>query len=118
MAYVRLHDLDTVKKRLGIDVNGRVQRYFQNECYKYMDKYVPYKKGGLRRDVDLSDNTKIVYNSKYAEYQYYGQREDGTHVVTKYTTAGTGKYWDRRMMSAEGEDLVNKVQKFINRGGK
>lgn len=118
MAYVRIHDLDTVKKRLGIDVNGRVQRYFQNECYKYMDKYVPYREGNLRKNVDLGDPTKIVYNMKYAEYQYYGQRKDGTHVVTNYTTAGTGKYWDRRMMSAEGQDLVNKVQKYINRGGK
>lgn len=118
MGYVKLNNLDTIKERLGINVNGRVQQYLQNTCYRYMDKYVPRKDGNLRRDVDLSDPNKIVYNSKYAEYQYYGQREDGTHVVSNYTTAGTGKYWDRRMMSAEGEDLINKVQKYINRGGK
>ena len=31
---------------------------------------------------------------------------------------GTGPYWDKRMVSAEIQDVVKECQAFINRGGK
>ena len=31
---------------------------------------------------------------------------------------GTGSYWDKRMVSAEIQDVVKECQAFINRGGK
>ena len=31
---------------------------------------------------------------------------------------GTGSYWDKRMVSAEVQDVVKECQAFINRGGK
>ena len=31
---------------------------------------------------------------------------------------GTGPYWDKRMVSAEIQDVVKECQLFINRGGK
>ena len=118
MSYVRLDSLDNIKKKLGIDINGRVQKYLQDTAYRYMDKYVPYKDDNLRRIVVLSDPTKIVYDVEYAEYQYEGQRKDGSHVITNHTTAGTYTHWDKEMMNAEGDDLVKEVQRFVNRGGK
>lgn len=132
----------TIKARLGIEPNGRVQKYFQDTCYRYMDKYVPRDDGNLRRDVDLSDPTKIVYESPYAHYQYEGKlyvMENGkgayyspeygfwskkgvakqpTDIDLVYHTAGTGHHWDERMKSAEMDDVINKVQKYIDRGAK
>ena len=35
----------------------------------------------------------LVWSNVYAGYQWYGMREDGTHVVENYTTPGTGKAW-------------------------
>ena len=105
-----------IKARLGLEPNGRVQKFFQNACYRYMDKYVPMDQGDLRTIVDLSDPNYIVYEMPYARYQYYGMREDGSHVVRNYTTPGTGPYWDKRMVSAEMNDLVKEVQDFV--GGK
>lgn len=107
----------TIKANLGIEPNGKVQRYFTNACYRYMDKYVPKDEGTLRTIVDIQENT-ITYEMPYARYQYYGVREDGTHKVQNYTTSGTGPYWDERMKSAEMTDLVGEVQRYINRGGK
>lgn len=107
----------TIKANLGIEPNGKVQRYFTNACYRYMDKYVPKDEGTLRTEVDIQENT-ITYEMPYARYQYYGVREDGTHKVQNYTTSGTGSYWDERMKSAEMADLVGEVQRYINRGGK
>lgn len=109
---VQLKPVGEIKAKLGLEPNGRVQKYFTNTCYRYMDKYVPMDEGNLRTIVDIQD-TSITYESPYARYQYYGQREDGTHVVENYTTPGTGPYWDRRMVSAEIDDVVKDVQNYM-----
>ena len=112
---IQLKPTSQIKARLGIEPNGRVQKFFTNTCYKHMDKYVPMDQGDLRANVDIQPST-ITYESPYARYQYYGVREDGTHQVQHYTTPGTGPYWDKRMVSAEMQDVVKEVQDYI--GGK
>ena len=114
---VKMKPTSVIKAHLGLDPNGRVQKFFQNTCYKHMDKYVPQDEGNLRTIVDLSNPQYIVYEMPYAKYQYYGMREDGTHVVKNYTTPGTGPYWNKRMVSAEMQDILKEVQDFIKRGG-
>lgn len=111
---VKLQPTSVIKARLGIDPNGRVQKFFTNTCYKHMDKYVPMDNGDLRTVVEIGDNY-IKYEMPYARYQYYGVREDGTHKVQHYTTPGTGTYWDKRMVSAEMQDVVEEVQDYIRR---
>lgn len=112
---VKLKPTSEIKARLGLEPNGRVQKFFTNTCYKHMDKYVPRRDDNLRTIVDIQDDS-ITYESNYARYQYYGMRKDGSHVVKKYTTPGTGSYWDKRMVSAEIQDVVKEVQDYI--GGK
>ena len=112
---VKMQPTSVIKARLGIEPNGRVQSFFTSECAKAMDKYVPKDEGNLRTIVDIQPDS-ITYESPYARYQYYGVREDGTHVVKNYTTPGTGPYWDKRMVSAEMQDVVKEVQNYF--GGK
>jgi hypothetical protein len=114
---VKMQPVGVIKAKLGIQPNGPVQRFFTNTCYKHMDKYVPQDDGNLRTVVDISTNT-ITYEMPYAKYQYYGEREDGSHKVRKYTTPGTGPYWDKRMASAEMKTVVREVQRYVDRGGK
>ena len=114
---VKLKPTSQIKARLGIEPNGRVQKFFTNTCYKHMDKYVPKRDGNLRTIVDIQSDS-ITYEQEYAKYQYYGMRKDGSHIVKNYTTPGTGPYWDRRMVSAEIQDVVKEVQDYVNRGGK
>jgi hypothetical protein len=101
-----------IKARLGIEPNGRVQKFFTNTCYRHMDKYVPMDNGDLRTNVDIESDF-IVYESPYAHAQYVGYTNG---PVRNYTTPGTGPYWDRRMKSAEMQDVVKEVQDYI--GGK
>ena len=110
---VKLKPTSQIKARLGLEPNGRVQKYFTNTCYRYMDKYVPYREGNLRTIIDVQDDV-IIYESPYAKYQYYGVSKTGKPL--EYRTAGTGNYWDRKMVSAEIKDVVKEVQDFI--GGK
>lgn len=112
---VKIQPTSKIIARLGLEPNGRAQKFFNNTCYKHMDKYVPMDKGDLRTIVDLSNPTQIVYEMPYARYQYYGERADGTHVVKNYTTPGTGPYWDKRMVSVEIQDIVKEVQDYIRR---
>lgn len=115
---VKLNPTSVILANLGLNPNGPVQMFYQNTCYKHMDKYVPYREGTLRINVNLSNPQYIVYESPYAHYQYIGMREDGTHLVHNYTTPGTGPYWDKKMVSAEMGEIVKEVQNFIDRGGK
>ena len=111
---VRFEPNGVIIARLGVEPNGKVHKFLTNTCYRYMDKYVPMDKGNLRTIVDIQDNC-IIYESPYAEYQYYGMRNDGSHKVMNYTTPGTGPYWDNRMWSADKESVIQEVQAYIRR---
>ena len=113
---VKMQPTSEIKAHLGIEPNGRVQRFFTNTCYKKMTRYVPKDEGLLRTITNVKAST-ITYQSPYASYQYYGVREDGTHKVVNYTTAGTGPYWDKKMWSIHGQDIINETQDYVNRGG-
>ena len=110
---VKLKPTSEIKARLGIEPNGRVQKFFTNTCYKHMDKYVPLDKGDLRSNVSVKNDT-ITYESPYAKYQYYGISKNGKAL--NYRTPGTGDYWDKRMSSVEMEQVIEEVQNYI--GGK
>lgn len=117
---VKMQPTSIIKARLGIEPNGKVQKYFTKRCADYMDKYVPFDKGNLA-DYHIEDNL-IVYEQPYAKYQYYGMRKDGSREInpdnrdrTKHPLANT--YWDKRMVSAEMQDLVKEVQDYIKHGG-
>ena len=110
---VQLKPTSQIKAKLGLEPNGRVQKFFTNTCYKHMDKYVPMREGNLRTIVDVQEDS-ITYESDYAKAQYYGERNG--KPFQNYTTPGTGPYWDERMKSAEMKDVVKEVQDYI--GGK
>ena len=112
---VKMQPTSVIKANLGIEPNGRVQKFFTNTCYRYMDKYVPKDNGILRENVTIDSNS-ITYEQKYAHAQYIGEVNGGK--VVNYTTPGTGSYWDERMKSADMQNVVAEVQNFINKGGK
>ena len=123
---VKLKPTSEIKARLGLEPNGKVQKFFTQTCAIHMDKYVPMDEGTLAGSVinngQPTSNVRtnyIVYDTPYARYQYYGVREDGTHRIKHYSTEKhllAGSYWDKRMVSAEMNEVVKEVQDYI--GGK
>ena len=103
--------------RLGIQEGGPAHKFLTNDCYNHMDKYVPYSgdtgRLHLRENVSLSADS-IVYHMPHAHAQYVGYT---TGPVVNYTTPGTGPYWDELMWSAEGEDVIQEVQEYIETHG-
>ena len=133
-----LKPISIIKADLGINPNGRVQKFFTDTCKRYMKKYVPADTNVLNDPI--IEGTNIIYNQDYARYQYHGKlmvmengkgayyskdygfwsKPHGTKVLTDvdlhYHTAGTGSYWDKKMVSAEMQDVVKEVQEYVNRG--
>ena len=115
---VKMKPISVIKARLGIEPNGKVQKFFTNTCYRYMDKYVPKDTGALRETVTIDSNS-ITYEQPYAHYVYEGISKNGkplNYHTDKHPLAGS--HWDKRMVSAEMQDIVKEVQDFIDRGGK
>ena len=107
---MELQPISVIKARLGIEPNGRVQKFFTDTCVKRMDKYVPMDTGALRTNISKTANS-ITYESPYAHAQYVGFTKG---EVINYTTSGTGPYWDKRMWSVEREQVINQVQRYVN----
>ena len=109
---MQIFGLERIKEQVNLD---KAQSFFTNTCMEHMDKYVPYDTGTLANTVTTTDN-QIIYEQPYASYVYYGITKNGNRM--HYNTSMhplAGSYWDERMMSAEMNDIVQKVQDYIDR---
>ena len=121
---VKLQPTSVIKARLGIEPNGRVQKFFTNECAKAMDRYVPFDNGDLAGTViqggeptaNVTANT-ITYEQEYAKVVYYGIRNGKKIRIHHDGHPDATTYWDKRMWSVKGQDIVKRVQNYIDRGG-
>lgn len=111
---MKMKPVSVIKANLGIEPGGRIQKFFTDTCYNHMDKYVPMDTGNLRDNVVKGTNY-IEYQSPYAHAQYVGYTQG---PVRNYTTPGTGPYWDKRMVSAEMDQVIREVQEEVNKHGK
>lgn len=123
-----LNPISKIEARLGINPNGRVQKYFTNMCYRRMGAFVP---GGsssmLNTNVQLGSD-HIRYKSPYAHYQYrsilYVDPDTGSSWAKKGTTKvptnktlnhtiGTS-YWDKKMWASQSEDAIRELQDYVD----
>lgn len=79
---MKLQPISVIKANLGIEQNGRVQKFFTDTCARYMNKYIPRDTGLLRQNVSKTVNS-ITYESPYAHAQYVGFTKG---PVRNYTT--------------------------------
>jgi hypothetical protein len=71
----------------------------RNDAFVLSQAKVPYKEGDLSASGKQERRKRHSHRVSYGEslrdprasYQERGRRKDGSHVVRKYTTAGTGK---------------------------
>lgn len=126
---VKMESPDEIREMLNINPKGKLHSFFTATCALHMDKYVPFDEGILAGTVvengHVTNNVtvdEIIYDQEYAEYQYYGERRDGSHKIVNrtldYHPLATS-YWDMHMETAEMDDVVKEVQKEFERlGGK
>ena len=134
-----------IKVRLGIEAGGSAQKFFCNECYRYMSPFVP---GGMKSHLNQNvviavDGSAVMYLSPSANYLYNGNlyvdpkynkgafysesygfwSRPGISKVNSgkeliYHVPGTGAKWDELMLTSKGDELVDSVQRFVERGCK
>lgn len=79
-----LKPISEIKADLGIEPNGKVQKYFTERCYQHMDKYVPMADTHQLRENVVKGTDYIKYNVLYAHAQYVGIVHGSS--VRNYTT--------------------------------
>lgn len=144
MNNVELKPTSVIKARLGIQKGGPAQKFFCNECYRYMG---PFVAGGLEGEINISatmvsDGSGIIYNHPGSHYEWFGKvmgpnipiEKEGNFVTKwispkgktkKYTgkdieyhVPGTGSHWDSRMWSSKGDTIIKETQEYVDRGCK
>ena len=141
---VNFKSTSVIKTRLGIQKYGPAHKFFAERCRQYMNaKYVPERNGPLTNTSFVDNECNIVYPQSYAHYQYIGKlyvdpkykkgafynenygywsrkgvKKEDTDTNLKYHKAGTGPYWDKKMVSAEMQDIEKEVQEYVKRGCK
>lgn len=93
-------DLTGIPKR--VDGMTKLGQYaLVNQVHADMNQYVPMLTSDLRNLSSIGlDGESIHYNVPYAQRQYHTQ-------FSKYTTPGTGPYWDRKAKAIHGQSWVN-----------
>lgn len=140
---IQMKPINTIQVRLGVNPSGKAQKFLANTCYKYMAQFVP---GGTKSHLNQMARTQddgVVYQSPGAHYLYTGKkyvdpkykkgafyssdygywsRPGITKIPTsqdlKYHIPGTGSYWDKKMWTSKGNEVVKELQSYVDRGCK
>lgn len=139
---VKVKPVERILKAHGLNRDGYAQRYWTNIVNRRITRYMPYRSGTLAERVKyISGPAEITVAAPYARYQYYGKvmidpvinaagfltkdgvwrsRKGAVKIVTnrdlRYDTtknALAGPYWDRRLVAAEGDAMVQEMRGYI-----
>lgn len=115
-------------RKKGLDPNGHVQLFHTMNVNRRIGKYMPHLTGTLETKLKhVRTATEIEVLGPYAKYQYHGKVMVGkapkvqTNKPLQYTTTfnpKAGPYWDRALVAAEGSQMLEDIQKYINSGRK
>lgn len=113
----KLPSADELKKKLGVNKTGRVQRFVTDDVFSRLIDYIPLKSGRLRLSAKKESPTKIKVGGSgipYARAQFFGVTKSG--VPFDYNTASgvkIGSHWDRRLVQGEGAQIVENANKYV-----
>ena len=91
-----------IVNKFNMQKGGSAQLFLSNECFRRMEKYVPWDTGNLATTVTVRPGS-VTYEQPYAHRQHTTNKGKGLR----------GKYWDQKMLSAEKPLLVNDVAKYV-----
>lgn len=114
-------------QRKGLDKKGDVQRFHTNNVNRRITRYMPYRTGALATKLKfVRSGTEIEVLGPYAKYQYYGKVMVGPapkvttnkpldYSGSKVKHPQAGPYWDRALVAAEGDQMRQDLQNYIDR---
>ena len=122
---VEMRPVNVILNRLGVGADGDVQMQVTRIINQRITRYMPYRTGVLATKLKhIKSPTEIEVLGPYARYQYFGKVMAGPPpkvvtdrdlVYTKTKNPLAGPFWDRRMMQAEGKQIANEIQRYVDR---
>lgn len=91
-----------IVNKFNMQKGGSAQLFLSNECFRRMEKYVPWETGNLATTVTVRPGS-VTYEQEYAHRQYTTNKGKGIR----------GKYWNEKMLNAEREQLTKDVEKYV-----
>ena len=102
---VELDNINRILDRHGLGARGRAQKYVDNEVLRLSDPYLPYQTGMLRdsglHGTDVGSG-KVVWNSPYAKFLYYGKVMLGMESHSPWAKSGEKKAKTSRDLTYHG----------------
>ena len=101
-----LKDFDGKKiiDKYGMQEKGNTRLFLANTCFRRMQKYVPFDTGALSTTVTVEPGS-VTYEQPYAHKQYTTNKGKGIR----------GKYWDRKMVANEKNQLAKEVENYAKK---
>ena len=97
-------DKNKIIDKYGMQKNGDIQLFLANTFFRRMQKYVPFDTGLLSTNATIKPH-KVIYEQPYAYKQYTTNKGKGIR----------GKYWDKKMLSAEKESIVKEIEAYAKK---
>ncbi|MDF2537992.1 MAG: Minor capsid [Herbinix sp.] len=130
---LEMKSINQLCQERGIQVNGRTQKFIDQEVIRLMDPYTPNLNGILIKSATMGTKIgsgDIKQNAPYARYQYYGKLmvssitgsawshgeskvltdKDLIHNTSKNSLAGP--FWFERMKADKKEQILRGAQKI------
>lgn len=134
---------EELKRRLGVNPGGHVQKTIDAAVIRYCFPYVPFDEGVLAGSANTATEIgsgEIIYDTPYARYLYYGEvygpnfpiTENG--IVTGYYSPPekfptgekleyntekhplAGPFWFDRAMADHKDEILKEAQDAADRG--
>ena len=90
--------------KFGMQEGGKTELFLANDCFRRMQKYVPFDTGALSTTVTVRPGS-VTYEVPYAHKQYTTNQGKGIR----------GKYWDKKMIANERDVLTREVENYAKR---
>lgn len=141
---VKLPDTQGLLEKCNLETGGEVQKLVDKLVIEYSAPYCPFETGTLADSPKTASTPgKVVYNTPYARYLYYGKvygpsfpifdddsgvptdwrsrkgikkhptGKDLTYVISNLSPYA-GAFWVERMKADHMGDIVEEVQAFVN----
>lgn len=101
---VSFGNLNTLKKKRGLGIDGRIQQYIDHETLRLMAPFTPLNSGTLQRSV-YAENGEIVYTVPYAKFLYYGKAMISPSTGSTWARSGEEKLLTQRSLHFKGAPL-------------
>lgn len=116
---LQMHSPARIMRRLGINAQGKVQRFHTANIKRRIVEYMPYRTGNTIKIMENQSPISEPYINVFTPYAkdiYTGVRDDGSRI--RHWTTGhnpkAGPYWDRRLMQERGAAIRADLQRYIN----